>query len=252
MIRGVYTAASATLAQETAQSVIAGNLANVNTPGYKGDVATFKSFRLGALARTNGRGGEIPLGPMGAGASLAAVALDRTPGSIQTTGNPLDAALRDPNSFFVVRTPQGERLTRGGAFTLSPDGTLSDSGGFPVIGKSGGLIRVDTRAGAASLDANGNVVVNGQARGQLKIVALAPDAPDPVKEGGRLLRAEPASLTDVDRPLLLPGSLEMSNVSAITEMVGMITAMRAYEAAAKALQSEDEALGKALNEVARP
>jgi flagellar basal-body rod protein FlgG len=81
-------------------------------------------------------------------------------------------------------------------------------------------------------------------------VALAPGA-QPVKEGGRLLRVPDGATRPVDRPALVPGALEMSNVSVVEEMVGMIAAMRAYEAAQKAIQSQDQTLGQALNEVAR-
>ncbi len=252
MLRGMYTAASAMLAQETAQSVIANNLANVNTPGYKGDVAVFESFRLAALARADGGvldafTGET-LGNLGGGSVPASIGLDRAEGALKHTGNPLDVAARG-SQFFVVRTPAGDRLTRAGAFALGPDGALTDTGGYPVVGKDGSPIRLDARS-PASIDADGNVLVNGAAAAALKVVELAPGA-RPVKEGNRLLRADAASYRDAARPALVPGSLEGSNVSPVEEMVSMIAAMRAYEAAQKAVHSQDEALGRALNNVAK-
>jgi flagellar basal-body rod protein FlgG len=255
MLRGVYTAASAMLAQETAQSVIANNLANVNTVGYKGDIAVFESFRLAALTRVNGGlrdaftgSSEQVLGDLGGGSAPAGITLDRTEGSLKRTGNPLDVAARG-NQFFVVRTPGGDRLTRAGAFTLGPDGTLTDTGGYPVVGRDGNLIRLDTHS-AASIDAGGSVLVNGAVAAGLKVVELAPGA-RPVKEGSRLLRVDAAAYHDAARPALVTESLETSNVSVVEEMVGMIAAMRAYEAAQKAVQSEDETLGRALNDVAK-
>ncbi len=249
MIRGVYTAASAMLAQETAQSVISNNLANVNTPGYKGDVATFEAFRLGAMVRTGG-GASVgaAIGTLGGGAVPHAVSLDLSAGPVKRTGNPLDVAATG-NQFFVVRTPGGDRLTRAGEFTVGGDGVLTDTVGHPVVGADGRTIRLIDRATVA-IDAQGNVLSGLRVVGALNVVSVAPGA-RLVKEGGRLLYADPASVTPVNRPSLLPESLEASNVSAVEEMVGMIGAMRAYEAAAKALQSEDETLGRAFNEVAR-
>lgn len=248
MIRGVYTAASAMIAQETAQAVIANNLANVNTPGYKADIAVFEAFRLAPVTRVHDNTWGRPIGQLGAGTDQADIVLDRADGPIKVTGNNLDVAARG-NQFFVVRTPQGDRLTRAGAFTLGPDGALLDTVGHPVVGADGRTIRVDGR-GPIGIDKNGNVLSGGTTAAALKVVELLPSA-RPVKEGQRLLRTAPNTYQDVPRPRLVPGALEGSNVSIIEEMVAMIGAMRAYEAAQKAVQSEDEALGKALNEVAR-
>ncbi len=250
MIRGVYTAASAMLAQEAAQAAIANNLANVNTSGYKADVATFKAFSFGALTRSE-NGMKVPIGTLGAGSAPDETVLDLTPGALQATGNNLDVALQDAREFFVVQTPAGARLTRAGAFHASANGTLVDASGFPVLGRNGKSVRLPAGL-SATIDAGGNVVgANGQVAGSLEVVRLAPGA-KAEKEGGRLLRvADPAALGAVDRPALVPGSLETSNVSAVTEMVGMIAAMRAYEAASKVLHDQDETLGRALSEVAR-
>ena len=241
------------LAQESAQAAIANNLANVSTHGYKADIATFRSYHFGALARSEA-GSDAPIGTLGAGSAPDETALDLTPGSLQTTGNNLDAALRDAHEFFVVQTPAGPRLTRAGSFHADNAGTLVDTSGFPVLDRAGRPIRFaePTSAGAARLDASGNVVdAAGKSIAALQIVRLAPGAAAE-KEGGRLLRAaDPAALGIVERPALVPGSLETSNVSAISEMVGMIAAMRAYEAASKVLRDQDETLGRALSEVAR-
>ena len=251
LIRGVYTAASAMLAQETAQAAIANNLANVNTSGYKADVATFKSFSFGALTRSE-NGARQSIGTLGAGSAPDEIALDLTPGALQATGNNLDVALPNAREFFVVQTPTGARLTRAGAFHASANGTLVDATGFPLVGRDGRSVRLPSGGPPATIDAGGNVVgANGQVIGRLEVVRLAPGA-KAEKEGGRLLRVDnPAALQTVDRPVLAVGSLETSNVSAVTEMVGMIAAMRAYEAASKVLQDEDETLGRALSEVAR-
>jgi flagellar basal-body rod protein FlgG len=252
MTRGVYTAASAMLVQETAQAVIANNLANANTPGYKADVATFQSFRLGALSR--GGPGPSASGDLGGGASLHAIGPDLSPGAMRRTDNPLDVALKDARQFFVLRTPQGDRLSRAGEFTLAADGTLTDTGGFPVVGRDGRTIRIAPAAAPSpAIDRQGNLVSGDSVLARLQVVALDPaSAAMPVKQGNRLLRAEnPAALRPVDQPDLATQSLEMSNVSIVEEMVAMIGAMRAYEAAQKAVQSHDQALGQAVNEVAR-
>lgn len=262
MLRGVYTAASAMLIQETSLAVIANNLANANTPGFKGDVATFESFRLGALTRVGDHAADFEdepplqnLGTLGVGAAPDEIVMDRSQGPLRATGSPLDVAARG-NQFFVVRTPQGDRLTRAGEFAVSPDGTLTDTGGFPVVGRDGRPIAVaggeSTFAGGGSafIDGVGDVRVGGVVAGGLRIVSLAPGA-TLVKEGSRLLRVEGAGVRDVARPALVAGHLEQSNVTVVEEMVAMITAMRAYEAAQKAVSAEDDTLGRALNEVAK-
>jgi flagellar basal-body rod protein FlgG len=259
MIRGVYTAAAAMLVQETAQAVIANNLANANTPGYKADVATFESFRLGAITRARGGAADgAPaggIGEIGAGATTSEIAPDLGAGSLKRTNNPLDVALRAPNQFFTVRAPQGDRLTRAGSFALAADGALTDTAGFPVVGGDGRPVRVDPAAagGGVSIDGQGNLVVGGAPVARLAVVELVPGA-RPVKEGDRLLRADAAggaaATRPAARPALVTESLEMSNVSIVEEMVAMIGAMRAYEAAQKAVQSHDQALAAALTQVA--
>lgn len=248
-------AASAMRTQEAAQAVIANNLANVATPGFRGDVATFKAFHFGALTRKDGNVAAVPIGLLGAGAAPDAVLPDLSPGALEQTGNGLDVAVRAPDQFFVVRTATGEqRLTRAGAFSLDADGRLVDASGHAVVGKNGQELRVPAGA-TATIDGAGNLLAGGQVVGSVQVVALVPGA-RLFKEGGALLRAEAsagnaAPFTPVAQVSLAPGVLERSNVSAVTEMVGMISAMRAYEAAAKVLKDQDETLGRALGEVAR-
>ncbi len=255
MIRGLYTAATGMLAQQSVQDAIAGNLANVNTAGFKQDVPTFKALHEMALSRfPGGLGGRgAPIGSIGTGVEFDRNVMDTSPGSLQRSENPLDLALSG-DGYFSVMTSRGERYTRDGQFHMEPEGKgpdgkptgfLSDGTGNKVLGLKGPIQA--TGAGKVEIDAKGNVAINGKIADRLKIVT-APAA-SMQKEGGNVLSMQTAPAPS--KATVKSGFVEQSNVNVISEMVRMITVQRAYEAAQKAITSQDDSLNKAVNEIAR-
>jgi len=236
------------IANQAAQDAIAQNLANASTTGYKQDIPQFQSFGDVLLGRINSQNGGS-VGPLGNGANLKGLVTDFADGALQKTGNALDVALTG-DAFLTVQTPHGVRLTRDGALTLNPQGQLVQANGNGLIlGGNGQPIRIPARAKAITISERGQISADGKAVGRLGLAGVS-RADQPVKVGDNLFAVRalrPASATASVRQ----GYLEGSNVSVVKEMVSMIGIMRAYETNQKMLQSEDDATGKAVNDVAK-
>lgn len=244
MIKGIYTSASGMLAESLRTDVTANNLANVNTAGYKKDVAVNKEFAQMLLDRIND-GPVERVGSLGTGVGVDEVAVRHTQGMARTTGNPLDLAI-EGNSFFTVQTPAGIRYTRDGAFSRNSRGELTTADGYPVLGQNGRLV---ISGGKMTVSEDGMVSVDGNQVGQLRLAEFT-NQKNLVKEGADLYRDNGAGQTAATG-LVRQGTLEMSNVNAVGEMVNLITGYRAYEINAKAVQAHDQLLDKAVNEVGK-
>lgn len=244
MIRGIYTSASGMLAETTRADIIANNLANGNTAGYKKDIALSKDFASLLIRRIND-GREAPeIGTLGIGAMIDEIATIHTVGSVRPTDNPLDFAI-EGKGFFAVETTAGIRYTRNGSFTRSAQGELVTNEGHRVLGRNG-AIRLPE--GKLSVDETGRMTVDGVEVGQLRVNEFANES-QLVKEGGSLYRAPGNGRAATGR--VVQGCLEASNVNIISEMVNMITGYRAYEVNSKTIQTHDQLLDKAVNEVGR-
>lgn len=242
MLRGLHIAASGMLAQQVRQEAIAHNLANADTAGYKADAVLFRTALEQTIWRHRDpqRGAPAPsVGALSFGVAVEGNTTDLRPGAIAMTGRSLDVAI-DGEGFFVVRTPQGERYTRDGAFRQLADGTLATADGMPVLGAQG-VIR---HTGAITIAPNGEVLAEGQVVDRLRVVQLA----GALKEGANRFTGNAQLLAEFR---LQVGALERSNVSVVQAMVEMLAAMRAYEAAHRAVLAQDETLQKAVNDVGK-
>ncbi|CUH95504.1 hypothetical protein P22_1575 [Propionispora sp. 2/2-37] len=247
MIRGIYTAASGMLAESLRTDTIANNLANVNTAGYKKDVAVSQDFRSMYIERIND-GPETPIiGNIGVGALIEEIATIHTAGPMLHSGNHFDLAISG-EGYFTVATPNGVRYTRNGSFTRNAQGILVTQEGYPVMGQNGGTIRVDGQKVVISGD--GQVAVDGINVGALQVAAFDNEN-QLVKEGATLYIAPDGVQARAAGGLVSQGYLEQSNVNTVSEMVNMIAGYRAYEANSKAVQAQDQLLDKAVNEVGR-
>lgn len=278
MIKGLYTAGAGMMVQMTKQDVVANNIANVNTNGYKKDNVLCQSFpsmlisRLGE-SQYNALGQEqmlppVVIGPLGTGAVVKDIITDHSTGSLKFTGNPNDLAIsnegyylngsiiengdqRISESYFVVQTPQGERFTRDGSFKINQEGTLVTNQGLPVMNTENQPISILSDDGEAAegfaVDKNGSILVNENEVAKLKIVKFA-DQRNLEKEGA-WMRAKAGNYTVVDNPGVMQGYLEMSNANAVAEMVNLISVVRAYESCQKVVQAEDELMSVAIDQV---
>ena len=245
MIKGIYTAASGMMAETWRTDTIANNLANVSTAGFKRDVTVTKDFHDLVVQRISDGQGQPVIGRMGAGVLVDQNYTVQAAGSVRATDNALDLAI-EGRGFFAVQTPAGIRYTRNGAFVENRDGELVTQDGYQVLGRNG---PVQVQGNSVVVTPEGRVLIDGEERDQIRVVAFA-DERLMAKEGNSLF----TSGGQVERPAtgtVRQGFLEMSNVNPVAEMVNLIASYRAYELNAKVVQTHDELLDKAVNEVAK-
>ena len=255
MIKGLYTAGAGMMLQMARQDVVANNLANVNTSGYKKQVAVAQAFpnmlmsRLGEIKKNSqGEYQPVPIklvGGVGTGAAVEKIYSDLSMGNIRKTDNATDLALSS-DGYFAVLTPQGERYTRNGQFKINSEGILTTNQGHPVLDTGDQPITLE---GEFAIDEMGNISVHGESIAQLKTVSF--DNPQYLqREGDNLLALQEREAgINLERPGILQGYIEESNVNAVKEMVEMINVVRAYESMQKVVQAEDETTQVAIDQV---
>lgn len=245
MLKGLYTSALGLAVQNRRQEVVANNLANSNTVGYKKETVIASAFPNMLIQRLNDPAtpNEAPVvGNLSMGVRIDDVVTDHSRGIVRESGNPLEMALRS-EGYFVINTPMGERYTRSGEFKLDAEGRLVTSDGYPVMGQSGEIVIKD---GNVQVSEEGVIYSAGKEVGKLRIVTLGGNI---IKEGSSLFRGEDPQ--EVEKPLVAQGFVEDSNANALEEMVTMISVLRAYESNQKLIQIQDSTLEKAVNEVGR-
>lgn len=279
MVRGIYTAASGMMVTMNEMNTVANNLANVNTDGYKRETSVTKAFPEYLIRRINDDGlvkmplGSYDLAPvtgkLGMGVEYNESYTRFEQGSLQDTGNDFDFAL-EGEGFLTVMTEEGERYTRNGNFKITPEGYLSDMHGNKVVGEKGYIriaqnnFQIDKQGNVYTntdfnpedfVDKTGNEWKNQTLLDRLKVVDF-PERRYLEKEGNTWYKESdnsgPAYIVDGDdRPNVIQGFLEKSNVDPVVEMTRMIEISRLYEANQKVIQTADETLGRAVNQVGR-
>ncbi|MGA9354642.1 MAG: flagellar basal-body rod protein FlgF [Terriglobales bacterium] len=230
MDSGFYAAAAGLKAQTQALEVAAHNLANVNTPGFRGEQTTFQS--LMALPRP-AAANPLNLATNNYGV-LEGTHLDLTAGNLTATGNSLDVGIEGAG-FFVVDTPHGPRYTRHGSFQVASTGELVTDAGDQVQGTNG-VIRVP--AGPITISPDGTLSVNGTVAGQIRLADF-PAGTRLVSEGGTLLSASGGREQPAQNVVLRQASLESSNVNAITSVTALIGVQRQAEMLGRAMSLFD-------------
>jgi flagellar basal-body rod protein FlgG len=240
MDRGVYAIVSGAIGQERRLDMVAKNLANSQTVGYKREKILFKTLLANSAgsSQMKSQADKVFTRPTG-------TFLDWNGGAQRQTGHATDFAL-EGDGFFVVKTPRGPEYTRSGNFKVTPALQLATLDGMPVLGQSG---PVQIPPGKLLVNREGEVTVDGATIDTLKVVKLK-DLAASTRVGERYISkgpVEPSPSTSI-----VQGSLEESNVNAIEEFVGLVDLSRQYEAAQKVIQSMDDATKQAVNEIARP
>lgn len=239
---GLYLGATALNTLERWQESIANNMASSQVPGYRKREVQFATQLAGQI-------------PFGQGVAAGAVAgefpalkraINFAPGQIHGTGRDLDVAIRG-EGFFEVELEDGTRAyTRDGSLHLSPERTLVDSQGRPVLGEGGAPLQLLPDGGPLTIARDGTVSQGTLEVGRLAIVRF--DDPQQLEPlSGGLFRA-PVGVNPipVEQASLQQGALEASNVSAIESMVNLVNVTRAYQAAQKVVSTRDELLEKTL------
>jgi len=233
-------AASGMRARMESLDMLANNLANTETGGYKTD-REFYNLYLSAEA-DGGENEPVPTLPV-----VERPWTDFSQGTLRPTGNASDLALSG-RGFFAVDGPAGSLFTRNGSFRVSPSGSLVTEEGYPVRTVGGGNLKIGP-AGPLDVSPDGTVSQNGQTLGRLEIADFS-DPGSLVKQGSSYFRSpaapQPAKGTEVAQ-----GRLEGSNVSAAESAVRLVAVMRQFEMLQKAAALGTQMNRESVEEVAR-
>lgn len=250
----LHTAATGMQAQQTRTDVIANNLANVNTTGFKRSRAHFEDLLYQTLqgpATLGSRDTEqLPAIQVGLGTRLTSVQRIDSQGSLEQTSRPLDLAI-EGEGYFEVQLPNGNRAyTRDGSLQISDQGILVTNQGYSIQPP----IRIPKEATSVTISESGVVTANGvsgatngsQELGRIELARFA-NASGLESMGQNLFSETTASgqpirgmPTEAGNGRIAQGYLESSNVEIVTEMVDMITAQRAYEINSKAVKNSED------------
>lgn len=212
--------------------VIANNLANLETGGFKSSGILFEEHVMPGAEATAAMSTDRDISFVMDTGTL----MNFAPGPNEQTGNPLDVAI-DGEGWFVVDTPDGERYTRNGAFLLDRDGNLVTVEGNKVLG-DGGPITFDDRDGAISIAADGTISTEAGDKGRMRIVAFANE--QELQSAGSNLYRSDVQPQDAESIRVRQGMLEGSNVQPIVEITRMIEVTRAYTSVSSMLEKIDD------------
>jgi flagellar basal-body rod protein FlgF/flagellar basal-body rod protein FlgG len=232
--------------------VVANNIANLDTTGYKADGSIFQEFLMPLARGSASQGADQRISFVQDRATWHNFA----PGPTRQTGNPLDVAI-DGDAFLVVQTPRGERYTRNGSLQINATGDLVTSAGDRVLGDSG-PIQFQSTDNNISINPDGTITVregasstSDSARGKLRLVRF--DRPQVLlKEGTSLFRAPDGTTPQpaAANTRILQGSIEQSNVRPVIEMARMIEITRSYTQIATLLQQASDQRRSAIEKLA--
>ena len=230
MDSGYYAACTALKTQSSALELIANNVANINTTGYRAQLPSFESLLVEGRNSVPGDGWSRLVNQF---AVLNGARLDLTEGNLQRTGNPLDLALDGPG-FFAVQTKAGVMYTRDGNFRLSAKGQLTTAAGDAVLGTAG-PISVPGNAQIA-IGPDGTISVAGAVSGKLRLVEFASGA-QLTAVGGQYYSAPAPAAAPALHTQIRAGMLESSNVNPVAAVVGLITAQRQADMVGRAMSA---------------
>ena len=211
--------------------VLANNMANVNTAGFKRDNLLFEEHLMPVARMSDATGRDARL------SFVLDPSLYRSfeQGGFKQTGNELDLAISG-DAWFVVQAPEGERYTRNGALSLDADGQLTGPSGYPVLG-DGGPITFGPQESGIQIAKDGTISTNEGIRGRVRLVSFE-NKNAMTKEGAMLFATNEAPQEATDASVL-QGVIEKSNVQPVTELTRMIETVRAYTSVSQAIQQTD-------------
>lgn len=216
---------------------VANNIANAVTTGYRQEGLVFSEHVT-----------QVKDGPSVSMATANVRATSFAQGTLTQTGGALDLAI-EGEGFFLIETPNGERLTRAGNFTLSAEGDLVTLDGHRVLDAGGAPVFVPPDTGAPGISSDGTISANGQLIGQIGLVRPI-DPLDMIREGGVMFRTE-GETEPVLEGRMLQGFVENANVDPISQIARMVEVQRSYELGQSFLDAENERIRDALKALTR-
>jgi flagellar basal-body rod protein FlgF len=226
MDSGFYAACAALMARSQALDLVANNLANTSTPGFRGQHNIFRSF-LATASGHHGSGLNQAVNDFGISGGSQ---MDLTEGNLEHTGNDLDFGVQGPG-FFQIQTANGPVYTRNGNFQVSTQGQLMTAQGDPVMGEQG-VIRI--LGGPVTVSADGTISVKGAVAGKIKLVEFPPGTA--MESVGKTYYSAPKNTgTPAKQSTMVQGSLESSNVNPVAGAVELVAVQRYAEMMQRAL-----------------
>jgi len=249
---GLWLSAAGMKINEHRQTLHANNLANSQTTGFKRDLAVVMQRRIEAQENVDGFSFAHPvLDGLSGGVNVQPSYHDFTQGPIESTGRPLDIAIRG-DGFFSVSDGQATRYTRDGEFTVNTAGELvlaNESGVWRVLNQAGAPVVIDPVAGEPTVSGNGTIRQGENVVAELGLVT--PDDPQTLRKVGENLYESPGGEMRPAGGTLVSGSREESNFNAIEGLASMIEASRAYQLNATLIQLQDKMTGQAVSTLGR-
>lgn len=218
--------------------VVANNLANMNTVGFKGEKMMFVDHFV------RSQGGDKPFPQKLHFVRDIATFRDMTEGEITQTNNALDVAIAD-TGYFAVQAPDGVQYTRNGRFQLDQSGQLVTQEGFAVL-TQGGPVVLGPRDASVNIARDGTVATESGQLGKLRVVTFDNEAT--LRQVGSTLFQSDQEPRTIDKPNVIQGALESSNVSPILEITRMIEVQRSYESLSRFIDREDERIRAVIRE----
>jgi flagellar basal-body rod protein FlgF len=217
--------------------VVANNIANVATTGFRQEGVIFSEYVL----------------PIKDGSSLSmgygnVQNTSYAQGTLSQTGGAFDLAI-EGEGFFLIETPQGERLSRSGAFSPNAEGDLVSMNGYRVLDAGGAPVFIPPDVGKVAISGDGTLSAGGKPIGQIGLVAPN-DRSNMVREDGVMFRADDGYIP-AEKARILQGFVEGSNVNAINQLGRMIEIQRAYEMGQSFLESEDQRVRQAIDSLTK-
>ncbi len=221
-----------------ATQILANNMANASTPGYKSEGTIFAEHVVAAGERQP----SLSIG------HLVAHSTDFSAGAMRETGNTFDLAI-DGDGFFKVNTPEGPRLTRAGAFLLNLEGVLVDPQGNPVADSGGGEIVFTPEATNITIARDGTISFSGPGTGSQQIGEVGVFQPigEPQRAGTNYWEAEGDQA--IEFPNIVQGFLEQSNVSPMDEFAQLVMVQRWFDAGQTLAEQEHDRLESLINAI---
>jgi flagellar basal-body rod protein FlgF len=229
----LYIALSHQMAAQRQMEVLANNIANATSPGFKGDNMMFTEY-----VEKAGQGQSISF------VRDRSVYHNLTEGAMKQTENDLDVAIHG-RGWFAIGAPDGELYTRNGHFHLNDRGQIVTTQGSPVLGESGQPITLNPDDTEVTIAPDGTVSASGETRGKIKIVGF--DNEQMLRNVTAGLFRSPTPGQAIANPSLVQGAIEESNVEPIVEMTRMMDALRNYQQAQKMIDVEHERQRKAID-----
>ncbi len=256
MVRGLYTAYTGMINEQKRLDVISNNLANSATVGYKAENVTSQSFKdMMAVKIRDGSNAflDVPIGNMNLGVKIGETYTDWGQGSLRETGNTYDIAIQGQGFFQMRVTDAGGNdeimYNRNGQFTMTRDGFIVDAYGNHLQG-SGGDVQIPADTVDVAIKNTGVVYADGVVIDRIALVDFE-DYNYLEYYGENMFRPVNGAVQTASDASMLQGFTEQSNANVIDQMVSMITITRAYEAGQKMIQTQDNLIGKAVNEVGK-